>query len=93
MAKWLSSILSAPLDSSDSTTPSKADPGLSASEMGFAVAAGGGSIADATPLQYVLSCVVPPGETPTPDQIGRAVGILGGSVSEAAVIEALKKRE
>jgi hypothetical protein len=92
MLKWLRSLWGS--DSSTPDTPAtETKPGLNASDIGFAVGVGGRTIADAAQLQYVLSCVVPPGEEPTPDQIARAVGMLGGNVSEAAVLGALKKRE
>jgi len=68
-------------------------PVLSASDIGFAVGATGGSIVDAAKLQYVLSCVVPPGQKPTPEQIGRAVGMLGGGLSEALIIQELLKNK
>jgi hypothetical protein len=46
-------------------------------------------MADAAKVQYVLSRVVPPGQTPTSDQIRRIVGMLGGGVSEAVIIDSL----
>ena len=77
------------------TAPSGADklPLLSASDIGFAVGAAGGNIIDADKLQYVLSCIAPPGQKPTPGQIGRAVGMLGGGLSEALIIEELLKNK
>lgn len=92
MRNWLRSLLSNDSSENSTTTPAENEPGLTASDIGFAVGVGGGTVADAAQLQYALSCVVPPGKTPTEDQIGRAVGILGGNVSEAIVLEALKKR-
>jgi hypothetical protein len=77
------------------TAPGAADklPVLSASDIGFAVGAAGGNIVDAAKLQYVLSCIVPPGQKPTSEQIGRAVGVLGGGLSEALTIEELLKNK
>ena len=72
-------------DAPETTAVRETKPGLSASDIGFAVGVGGGTIADAAQLQHVLSCIVSEGEEPTPDQIGRVVGMLGGTVSEAAV--------
>ena len=77
------------------TPPGAADkpPVLSASDIGFAVGAAGGNIVDAAKLQYVLSRIIPPGQNPTPEQIGRAVGMLGGGLSEALIIEELLKNK
>jgi hypothetical protein len=77
--------------STEPSTPPQ--PGLTASDIGFAVGASGGTIYDAATLQYVLSCVVPPGEKPTSDQIGQAVGMLGGGMSEALIIDTLLKNK
>jgi hypothetical protein len=67
--------------------------GLTASDIGFAVGASGGSIYDAAQLQYVLSCLVPPGENPTSEQIGQAVGMLRGGMQQALIIETLLKNK
>ena len=76
------------------TAPGATDkPVLSSSDIGFAVGTTGGNIVDAAKLQYVLSCIVPPGQKPTPEQIGRAVGMLGGGLSEALIIEELLKNK
>ena len=66
-------------------------PASSAYDIGLAVGMTGGSVADAAKVQYVLSRVVPPGQTPTSDQISRIVGMLGGGVSEAVIIDSLLK--
>jgi hypothetical protein len=91
----LRSIFSAFFGSSDSAPPGTANKptGLSGSDIGFTVGVAGGNIVDAAKLQYVLSCIVPPGQKPTPEQIGRAVGMLGGGLSEALVIEELLKNK
>lgn len=75
MFKWLHSLLFA--DFSEPAASQESRPGLSAGDIGFAVGVGGGTVADAVQLQYVLSCVVPPGEEATDEQIARAVGMLG----------------
>jgi hypothetical protein len=77
------------------TAPGAADklPVLSASDIGLAVGAAGGNVVDAAELQYALSCIVPPGQKSTPEQIGRAVGMLGGGLSEALIIEELLKNK
>ena len=77
------------------TAPGTADkpPVLSASDIGFAVGAAGGNIVDAAKLQYVLSRILSPGQKPTPEQIGRAVGMLGGGLSEALIIQELLKNK
>jgi hypothetical protein len=72
---------------------SVSDTAPGAVDIGLAVGAAGGNIVDATKLQYVLSCIVPPGQKPTPEQIGRAVGMLGGGLSEALIIEELLKNK
>jgi hypothetical protein len=41
----------------------------------------------------LLSRILPPGQKPTPGQIGRAVGMLGGGLSEALIIEELLKNK
>ena len=46
-------------------------PASSAYDIGLAVGMTGGSVADAAKVQYVFSRVVPPGQTPTSDQISR----------------------
>jgi hypothetical protein len=68
-------------------------PVLSASDIGFAVGTAGGNIVDAAKLQYVLSSILSPGQKPTPEQIGRAVGVLGGGLSQALIIEELLKQK
>lgn len=65
----------------------------SAADIGFAVGAAGGNVVDAAQLQYVLSRIVPPGEKPTKEHIGRAAGMLGGGLSEALILEELLKHK
>jgi len=69
----------------------KGDPTSSAYDIGLAIGMTGGSVADAAKVQYVLSRVVPRGQKPTSDQISRIVGMLGGGVSEAVIIDTLLK--
>ena len=67
----------------------KSAPTSSANDSWLAIGMTSGSVADAAKIQYVLSRVVPPGQTPTSDQISRIVGMLGGGVSEAVIIDSL----
>jgi hypothetical protein len=69
--------------------PGDDDSGPTASDIGFAVGMAGGSIADAAKIQYILSRVIPAGQSPTSDQIGKIVGMLGGGITEAVIIDAI----
>ena len=70
----------------------KIDSNSYAYEIGLATGAMGGTVYDAAKLQYVLSRVVPAGQKPSAEQISRAIGMLGGGVPEAVIIDSLIKK-
>jgi hypothetical protein len=84
-----------PLTPLDSTTqlPGNTTQTPTPSDIGYAIGAAGGNIADAAKFQFILSRVLPPGEKPTPDQIGKIVGMLGGGMTEAVIIDAILNRK
>jgi hypothetical protein len=61
---------------------------LTAAEIGYAIGAAGGSVAQAAEFQYVLSRVAPD-RRPTADEIGRIVAVMGGSLPQAIIIDKL----
>ena len=69
------------------------DSGPTSFDIGFAIGAAGGNIAGAAKLQYILSRVVPPGQTPTSDQIGKIAGMLGGGMHEAVIVDAILNKK
>jgi hypothetical protein len=74
------------------TTPQSTEPPLTSSDIGYAIGAAGGGIADAAQLQYILSRVAP-GRRPTADEIGKIVGMMGGSLPKAIIINALLNKK
>jgi hypothetical protein len=80
-----------PLTPLEPTTPAPANTtsGLSAHDIGFAIGTAGGDITRAAEFQYILSRVLPPGQKPTTEQIGMIVGMMGGGMTQAVIIDAL----
>jgi len=67
----------------------KTEPSIGAYDIGFAVGAAGGDINRAAQIQYILSRVLSTGEKPTNDLIGKIVGMLGGGMPEAVIIDTI----
>jgi hypothetical protein len=65
----------------------------SASDIGFAIGAAGGNIADAAKVQYILSRVLKPGEQPSPTLIAQIVAMMSGNTEESIIAGMLSQQK